>query len=205
MYMSMLSLTHQKRTLDPITDGLSHHVVAGNWSHDLWKSSQCSQPLSHLVSPIHNEWFMSLTKTISKRFSADIWSDVPTLLDSMILLISFGLVDGFRSLKCEWLPFVLLSRDCLVSSQYLVYCYEDTVAMATLVKESLQLWACLQFYRFTPLFIIMAGKWRHPWLWSRSWELHSDPQPERHMTWHGLLKLPSPLPVTHFFQLGHSF
>jgi hypothetical protein len=31
---------------------VSHHVVAGIWTQDLWKSSQCSHPLSHLVSPI---------------------------------------------------------------------------------------------------------------------------------------------------------
>jgi hypothetical protein len=30
---------------------VSHHVVAGNWTQDLWKSSQCSYPLSHLSSP----------------------------------------------------------------------------------------------------------------------------------------------------------
>jgi len=30
---------------------VSHHVVAGNWTQDLWKSSQCSWPLSHLSSP----------------------------------------------------------------------------------------------------------------------------------------------------------
>jgi hypothetical protein len=31
---------------------VSHHVVAGIWTPDLWKSSQCSYPLSHLTSPI---------------------------------------------------------------------------------------------------------------------------------------------------------
>ena len=30
---------------------VSHHVVAGNWTQDLWKSSQCSYLLSHLSSP----------------------------------------------------------------------------------------------------------------------------------------------------------
>jgi hypothetical protein len=30
---------------------VSHHVVAGIWTRDLWKSSQCSEPLSHLSSP----------------------------------------------------------------------------------------------------------------------------------------------------------
>ena len=32
---------------------VSHHVVAGIWTHDLWKSSQCSYPLSHLSSPLN--------------------------------------------------------------------------------------------------------------------------------------------------------
>ena len=30
---------------------LSYNVVAENWTHDLWKSSQCSYRLSHLSSP----------------------------------------------------------------------------------------------------------------------------------------------------------
>ena len=30
---------------------VSHHVVSGIWTHNLWKSSQCSYPLSHLSSP----------------------------------------------------------------------------------------------------------------------------------------------------------
>jgi hypothetical protein len=33
---------HQKRTSDPMTDGLNHHVVAGTWTEDSWKSTQCS-------------------------------------------------------------------------------------------------------------------------------------------------------------------
>jgi hypothetical protein len=30
---------------------VSHHVVAGIWTQDLWKCSQCSYPLSHFTSP----------------------------------------------------------------------------------------------------------------------------------------------------------
>jgi hypothetical protein len=30
---------------------VSHHVVAGNWTQDLRKSSQCSYLLNHLTSP----------------------------------------------------------------------------------------------------------------------------------------------------------
>ena len=30
---------------------VSHHVVPGIWTEDLWKSSQCSYLLSHLASP----------------------------------------------------------------------------------------------------------------------------------------------------------
>ena len=30
---------------------VSHHVIAGIWTQDLWKSSHCSYPLSHLTSP----------------------------------------------------------------------------------------------------------------------------------------------------------
>ena len=35
----------------PLQMVVSHHVLAGNWTQDLWKSSQRSQPLSHLSSP----------------------------------------------------------------------------------------------------------------------------------------------------------
>jgi hypothetical protein len=31
---------------------MSHHVVAGNQTQDLWKSNQCSQSLSHLSGPL---------------------------------------------------------------------------------------------------------------------------------------------------------
>jgi hypothetical protein len=34
---------------------VSHHVVAGIWTQDLWKNSQWSYPLSHLSSPYF--WF----------------------------------------------------------------------------------------------------------------------------------------------------
>jgi hypothetical protein len=35
----------------PLQMVVSHPVVAGNWTQDLWKSTQCSYPLSHLSSP----------------------------------------------------------------------------------------------------------------------------------------------------------
>lgn len=31
---------------------VSHHGVAGNWTQDIRENSQCSQPLSHLSSPL---------------------------------------------------------------------------------------------------------------------------------------------------------
>jgi hypothetical protein len=37
---------------------MSHHVVAGNWTQDLWKSSQCSYLLSQLTSP--KKWFYTI-------------------------------------------------------------------------------------------------------------------------------------------------
>jgi hypothetical protein len=37
----------------PLRMVVSHHVVAGIWTQGLRKSSQCSYPLSHLVSPVH--------------------------------------------------------------------------------------------------------------------------------------------------------
>ena len=40
---------------------VSHHVVAGNWTHGLWQSSQCSQLLSHSPTP-----YLTFTKP---RFS----------------------------------------------------------------------------------------------------------------------------------------
>ena len=39
---------------------VSRHMVAENWTQDLWKSSQCSLLLSHLSSPQHNSYFSYL-------------------------------------------------------------------------------------------------------------------------------------------------
>jgi hypothetical protein len=36
----------------PLQMVVSHHVVAGIWTQDLQKSSQCSEPLNHLAAPI---------------------------------------------------------------------------------------------------------------------------------------------------------
>jgi hypothetical protein len=41
---------HQKRAF-LLRVVVSHHVVAGIWTQDLGKSSQCSYPLSYLASP----------------------------------------------------------------------------------------------------------------------------------------------------------
>lgn len=53
MYMSAMpacTALCQKTTSDSTIDGLSH-VVAGNWTEDLWKNRQYSEPLSYLSSP----------------------------------------------------------------------------------------------------------------------------------------------------------
>ena len=46
----------QKRVLDPLElelqMGVSHHVGAGNWTEVLYKSSQCSELLNQLFSPL---------------------------------------------------------------------------------------------------------------------------------------------------------
>jgi hypothetical protein len=47
---------------------VSHHMVAGIWTQDHQKSSQCSYPLSHLVSPI-NYIFMSEYRIPGKDIS----------------------------------------------------------------------------------------------------------------------------------------
>jgi hypothetical protein len=51
--MSTLSLSrHTRRGHQiPLQMVVSHHVVAGNWTQNLWKSSQCSNLQSHLSSP----------------------------------------------------------------------------------------------------------------------------------------------------------
>ena len=41
---------------------VSHHMVAGIWTQDLQKSSQCSSPLSHFSSP-NSEYSISLVCT----------------------------------------------------------------------------------------------------------------------------------------------
>jgi hypothetical protein len=58
IYMSTLSLSSD--TIDvnrrvhqiPLQMVVSHHVVTGNWTQDLWKSSQCSVKLSNLSSTL---------------------------------------------------------------------------------------------------------------------------------------------------------
>ena len=56
---------------------VSHHVVAGIWTQDLWKNTWCSYPLSHLSSP-HNslsytasQWSISLdgSRVITEKLS----------------------------------------------------------------------------------------------------------------------------------------
>jgi hypothetical protein len=46
----LLSQTHQRGHETPLQMVVSHHVVAGNWTQDLWKSGRCA--LSHwAISP----------------------------------------------------------------------------------------------------------------------------------------------------------
>ena len=45
--------THIREYQIPLQLVVSHNVVAGNWSQDLWKSSQ---PLSHLSTPARISW-----------------------------------------------------------------------------------------------------------------------------------------------------
>jgi hypothetical protein len=52
---------------------VSHHVVARIWTQDLWKSSQCSYPLSHLTRPWN---FICI-------FLVCIWSKHPVILQKM--------------------------------------------------------------------------------------------------------------------------
>ena len=46
---------------------VSHHVVAGIWTQDLWKNTWCSYPLSHLSSP-HNGLLHSITVVYFTRW-----------------------------------------------------------------------------------------------------------------------------------------
>ena len=52
---------------------VSHRVVAGIWTYDLWKSSQCSWPLSHLSSP-HDNCNTGLgSGSVSKAHASHSW------------------------------------------------------------------------------------------------------------------------------------
>lgn len=55
IYMLPPTFGDQNRTLDPLELELEvvpgHYVGTGNWTQVPWKSSQCSQPPSHLFSP----------------------------------------------------------------------------------------------------------------------------------------------------------
>jgi hypothetical protein len=56
---------------------VSHHVVAGIWTQDLRKSSQCSQPLSHLSSPPWKTFYIKFRlkppPALRKQKRVDLW------------------------------------------------------------------------------------------------------------------------------------
>jgi hypothetical protein len=45
-----------------VTGSFSCHVVAGNWMHVVWKSSQCFWPLGNFSSPWHAKILLTITK-----------------------------------------------------------------------------------------------------------------------------------------------
>jgi hypothetical protein len=72
---------------------VSHHMVAGIWTHDLWKSSQCSYLLSHLTSPTPDFLFVSTVSPFE-----------------IFLELLTNLVESLSSLKLiYWVAFELIS------------------------------------------------------------------------------------------------
>jgi hypothetical protein len=52
-YITIAPFKHTRRGHRiPLQMVVSHHVVAGIWTQDLWKSSQCPYLLNHLSSPV---------------------------------------------------------------------------------------------------------------------------------------------------------
>jgi hypothetical protein len=47
---------------------VSHHMVAGIWTHDLQKSSRCFYQLSHLTSPVSYSWTVSYYATTHSHY-----------------------------------------------------------------------------------------------------------------------------------------
>jgi hypothetical protein len=58
----------------------------------------------------HWKIFMSLTSIMSINFSAGVWSDNPSLVDSMMFLVCYGFVDGFKSVTLSSCPLSFLQE-----------------------------------------------------------------------------------------------
>jgi hypothetical protein len=52
----------------PLQMVVRHHMVAGNWTQDLWKSSQCTQPLSYLSNLCNNRDLCNNTHKCNQIF-----------------------------------------------------------------------------------------------------------------------------------------
>jgi hypothetical protein len=87
---------------------VSHHVVAGIWTQDLWKSSQCSYLLSHLTSPQHllRTQFFLLFVGILNMYKYYAWGMIQWL-GAFVTLAERG--PGFDSLAPLWCGSLQLS------------------------------------------------------------------------------------------------
>ena len=65
---------------------VSHHVVAGIWTQDLQKNSQCSYPLSHLTSPMRNIFYVQFSHMLlPSRLGRLCWNVLETASHQCLL------------------------------------------------------------------------------------------------------------------------
>jgi hypothetical protein len=74
---------------------VNHHVVAGNWTQDLRKSSQCSYPLSHLSSPTRQKFKQLVTSHPQS------WTETNKCTHARFLMLSL-ISPVLPSLPREW-------------------------------------------------------------------------------------------------------
>jgi hypothetical protein len=136
-----------------------HHVIAGIWTQDLRKSSQCSYPLSHLAS-------LSLIFFFVNYFSVSV--DTCSMMRC--------LCGGQRSTFGNWLSF------------HCVSCSDKLRSLCLAVLTHLATSPCLQYLFYFMSFICMsvpqtcnfhggqrsvqiAWSWSYRWFWVTTWVL----------------------------------
>ena len=108
----------------PLQIVVSHHVVAGNWTQDLWKSSWCSFPLSYLSSPS----FFKYQVTISVWVHFWVFNSIPLVYLFVAVPVSYSFYHDCSVVQLEvrewWFPLeVLLLLRNIFAILYFVFVF----------------------------------------------------------------------------------